>query len=173
MSPKHQLLVRFITGKYSKFKKFNFSVLVISKLLKIKFTFKDLTICFPANTFISVTTMTWLIHYKPLLMLIVLWKTKDSVTCTIVIGSMILLRSKLMNGSQDSFQDLLSSTSHIQGLIMHVKSHLCQEEIKEDKEKDGSQEAVILMASLLTLPRLNLFSLLKMQESKTYSHMFN
>lgn len=56
---------------------------------------------------------------------------------------------------------------------MLAKLLLFQEETKEDKEKDGLLEGVILMDLQRTQPKLNLFSLLKMQENKTYFLMCN
>jgi hypothetical protein len=41
---------------------------------------------------------------------------------------------------------------------MHVKLHYSQEEIKEDKEKDGSPEAPILMGIPPILQKLKSYS---------------
>ena len=56
---------------------------------------------------------------------------------------------------------------------MLVKLHLFQEEIREDKVKDGSPEVVILMVSQPTQLKHNSFSLPKMEENKTFFLMFN
>ena len=56
---------------------------------------------------------------------------------------------------------------------MLAKLHLFQEEIREDKVKDGSPEVVILMASQPTQLKHNSFSLPKMEENKTSFLMFN
>ncbi len=60
-----------------------------------------------------------------------------------------------MNGSLALFQALLLSTLHILGSIILAKWRLSPEGIREDKEKGGSLEDVILMDILLTLLKLN------------------